>query len=155
MSTLAIYERLQAKGAIGPRDEQGHMRPWQEFPKAVQDANGTTVIVHSARQELEVRAKVAGEVNAAADADPVIAERNRLARENDELRAQLQMLAAASAGQASPDALKSASLQIPIDPPAMPAGPISPPVPMGTSQPPADGLPAGAKLGSPQVKRMN
>ena len=141
MSSLAIYERLQAQGKIGPRDEQGHTRPYQEFPKAVTDANGNTVIVHSSRQQLEVAAKVADISNAAADNDPVIAERNRLARENDELRAKLQLLQqdGAQTRSISPIAVDEVSPPAPTE---LAAGPV-----------PENGLPPGVTLGTPVVKR--
>lgn len=137
MSTLAIYERLQAQGKIGPRDELGHTRPYQEFPKAVRDSSGASVIVHTAREELAVAAKVSDISNAAADADPIIAERNRLAKENDELRARLLLL--------QQEEVKTISIvQSTTAAPAV----FSP-------KAPEDELPAGAKLGTPVVKRIN
>jgi hypothetical protein len=147
MSSLAIYERLQAQGKIGPRDELGHARPYQEFPKAVTDANGNTVIVHSSRQQLEVAAKVADISNAAADADPIIAERNRLARENDELRAKLQLLQQDGAQTLSVSPVQVAEQQkkdFLVN--AAVAEAVSPPAP-------TDGLPPGVTLGTPVIKR--
>src|ERR1700678_4411937 len=122
MSTLAIYERLQTKGIIGPRDEHGNPRPYQEFPKQVRDAEGRLHIVRSAREELTIAATTP---NASPADDPIIVEQNRLLQENAELRARLELLSMSTAG-GSPETVKSAHLQsqqipLPLTSPKAPA----------------------------------
>jgi hypothetical protein len=92
---LAIYKRLEAEGKIGQFDPDGHPRPYQEYPKQVTTGvddfgKPTYKIVHSQREELAFRAESVPGVKL--EDDPVLAERNRLARENDELRAKLLAL---------------------------------------------------------------
>jgi hypothetical protein len=97
---LAVYQRMQAEGKIGPLDANGNARPFQEYPKWVTGKDGAKVIVNSKREELAVASEAPG----AALADPVIAERNALAEENERLRAQLAALATAGSvpAEASP-----------------------------------------------------
>ena len=156
MSTLAIYERLQAKGIIGPRDEHGNPRPYQEFPKQVRDAEGKLHIVRSAREELTIAATTP---NASPADDPIIIGQNRLLQENVELRARLELLSMQSVG-GSPETVKSAHLQEQHSAPAQLGLPlVSPKAPAPQhSESPAPivdtSLPAGAKLGTPQRKGL-
>lgn len=91
---LAIYERMTKEGKIGPFDAQGRPRPYQEYPKAVRDASGQKRVVNSAREELAIAAETGVQPEYATD-DPLIAERNALAEENERLRLQLAALAGA------------------------------------------------------------
>jgi hypothetical protein len=93
---------MQREGKIGPRDENGALRPFAEFPKTIHLADGTSKIVHSQRDELACAGMIAGEP--VLD-DPVVEERNRLAATNalmqkelEEARAELRRLAGASHG---------------------------------------------------------
>ena len=95
---LNVYERLQREGKIGPRDENGVPRPFQEFPKRVDLADGSSKIVYSQREELAYAGLIAGK-DAPQD-DPVVEERNRLALQvaemqaaNERLREQLASMA--------------------------------------------------------------
>lgn len=151
MSTMAIYERMQAKGIIGPRDEHGHARPWQEWPKQVTGRDGKLVLVHSAREELALAAYSSESSADAAASDPVIAERNKLAKENAELRARLEMLGGGGTAGVTSVSLERAGTAVAATlsdlPPHAPKIALSP-------KAPTEGLPEGAKLGVPQVKRM-
>ncbi len=96
-----VYKRMQAEGKIGPYDENGRPRPYQEYPKLVR-VDGVAHKVHSAREEIALAASASVAVDAAAPDDPVLLERNRLHKENEELRAQLELIAKQSAGAAVP-----------------------------------------------------
>jgi hypothetical protein len=100
---LAIYKRLEAEGKIGQFDPDGRPRPYCEYPKQIttgEDQFGKPLyrIVNSQREELAFRAESVPGVKL--EDDPVLAERNRLAKENDELRAKLLAM---SGSQASND----------------------------------------------------
>jgi hypothetical protein len=82
---LNVYERLQREGKIGPRDENGVPRPFQEFPKRIDLADGSSKIVLSQREELAFAGQIAGK--GAAQDDPVVEERNRLAMQVAEMQA--------------------------------------------------------------------
>jgi hypothetical protein len=96
------YKRMQAEGKIGPFDAQGRPRPFAEYPKLVTNNSGKKVTVNSQREELAIAGEAVPGV-AIAD-DPVLLERNRLAQENDDLRAQLAAIASAKPKTTSPPA---------------------------------------------------
>lgn len=107
---LNVYERLQREGKIGPRDENGVPRPFQEFPKRIDLADGSSKIVHSQREELAHAGMLAGAL--AAPDDPVVGERNRLAQQvaemqaaNERLREQLAAMAKAGPPAKTPEGL--------------------------------------------------
>jgi hypothetical protein len=121
---LAIYKRLEAEGKIGQFDPDGRPRPYCEYPKQIttgEDQFGKPLyrIVNSQREELAFRAESVPGVKL--EDDPVLAERNRLARENDELRAKLLAM---SGSQQSNE-------PVPMQPVAPPAKPsvLSPKAP--------------------------
>ncbi len=109
---LDLYKRLEAEGKIGQFDEHHRPRPFQEYPKWVMtgqtDDKGTPVktLVQNQREELAVAAQDFAEKT---PDDPIVAERNRLAQENERLRRELAEIAAASAKPAivSPPAPKA------------------------------------------------
>ena len=101
------YKRMQAEGKIGPFDAMGRPRPFAEYPKQVRNNAGKAVIVNSQREELAIAGEAVAGV-AIAD-DPVLLERNRLAQENDDLRAQLAAIASAKPRVESPKAPQTAA----------------------------------------------
>lgn len=105
---LAIYERMTKEGKIGPFDAQGRPRPYQEYPKAVRDASGAKRVVNSAREELAIAAETGVQPEYATD-DPLIAERNAFAEENERLR--LQLAAFAGAPVSPPAGLRDVSAE--------------------------------------------
>lgn len=83
---LAIYEKMQKEGKIGPlmKDSNGQMvpRPFEEFPKWVKRRDGTSVLVQSRSEELRVTLE-----------DPTTGPvEEALEQENDVLKGRLAML---------------------------------------------------------------
>lgn len=89
MSYLSTYQKMEREGKIGPTDEQGRLRPFQEYPKMIgKTERGVPIIVQSKRDELAHLAEHSPE----AKDDPVVARISQLADENASLRAQLAKL---------------------------------------------------------------
>ncbi len=106
---LAIYQKLEKEGKIGPFDAQGRPRPRIEYPKQMRqpryelvrrpptpsDPQGIFdrvlvdpgVVVHSQREELAFLAEQGQDTTGQ---DPILDERNDLRKEVDSLRKQLE-----------------------------------------------------------------